>query len=86
MKVKSNLVFDKHTGELKGYLDLGCVKNKFSALGREIDCLATHALVFYLPGKEKKFVIILRTFVYHGEIFNFFRCSSFNEDHQELLG
>ena len=25
MKVKSNLVFDKHTGDLKGYLDLGCV-------------------------------------------------------------
>ena len=25
MKVKSSLVFDKYTGELKGYLDLGCV-------------------------------------------------------------
>ena len=48
MKVKSNLVFDKRTGELKGYLDLGCVENDFSTLGREIDCLATHALVFYL--------------------------------------
>ena len=50
MKVKSNLVFDKHTGELKGYLDLGCVENDFSTLDREIDCLATHALVFYLRG------------------------------------
>ena len=50
MKVKSNLVFDKHTGELKSYLDLGCVENDFSTLGREIDCLATHALVFYLRG------------------------------------
>ena len=25
VKVKANLVFDKHTGELKEYLDLGCV-------------------------------------------------------------
>ena len=50
MKVKANLVFDKHTGELKGYLDLGCVEDDFSILGRESDCLATHALVFLLRG------------------------------------
>ena len=40
MKGKANLVFDKHTGELKGYLDLGCVEDDFSTLGREADCLA----------------------------------------------
>ena len=50
MKVKSNLVFAKHTGELQGYLDLWCVENDFSTLGRKVDCLATHALVFYLGG------------------------------------
>ena len=50
MKVKSNLVFDKHTGDLKGYLDLGCVEDDFSTLGKEVDCLATHALAFHLRG------------------------------------
>ena len=50
MKVKSNLVFDKHTGDLRGYLDLGCVEDDCSALGKEVDCLATHALAFHLCG------------------------------------
>ena len=50
MKVKANLVFDKYTGELKGYLDLGCVEDDLSTLGREADCLATHALAFHLRG------------------------------------
>ena len=50
MKVKSNLVFDKHTVDLKLYLDLGCVEDDFSTLGKEVDCLATHALAFHLRG------------------------------------
>ena len=50
MKVKSNLVFDKHTGDLKGYLDLGCVEDDFSTLGKEVDCLSTRALAFHLRG------------------------------------
>ena len=36
MQVKANLVFDTHTGELKGYLDLGCVEDDFSTLGRDL--------------------------------------------------
>ena len=48
--VKSNLVFDKHPGDLKGYLDLGCVEDNFSTLGKEVDCIATHALAFHLRG------------------------------------
>ena len=43
-------MFDKHTGDLKGYLDLGCVEDDFSILGKEVDCLATHALAFHLRG------------------------------------
>ena len=50
MKIKSNLVFDKLTGEVKCYLDLGCVETNFSTLGNEHDDLSTHALVFYLRG------------------------------------
>ena len=48
MKIKPNLVFNKHTGELKGFLDLGCAETDFSTLGRETDWLATHTLFFYL--------------------------------------
>ena len=50
MKIKSNLVFDKLTGEVKDYLDLGCVETDFSTLGNEHDDLSTHALVFYFRG------------------------------------
>ena len=50
MKIKSNLVFDKLTGEVNGYLDLGCVETDFSTLGNEHDDLSTHALVFYFRG------------------------------------
>ena len=32
MKVKSNLVFDKHTGQLIGFVDLGCEEHNFSTL------------------------------------------------------
>ena len=32
MKIKSNLVFDKHTGELIGFLDLGNPDVNFSTL------------------------------------------------------
>ena len=46
MKIKSNLIFDKHTGELKGFLDLGCAETDFCTLGRKTDCLAKHALFF----------------------------------------
>ena len=50
MKIISNLVFDKLTGEVKGYLDLGCVETNLSTPGNEHDDLSTHALVFYLRG------------------------------------
>ena len=49
MKVKSNLVFDKYTGELIGFLDLGDPDINFATLDEE-DELATHALVFFLRG------------------------------------
>ena len=50
MKIKSNLVFDKHTGELIGFLDLGDPDVNFSTLESEKNSLASHALVFLIRG------------------------------------
>ena len=49
MKIKSNLVFDRHTGELIGFLDLGDPDINFASLEKE-DELATHVLVFFIRG------------------------------------
>ena len=50
MKIKSNLVFDKHSGELINYLDLGDPEKIFATTEQENNTLATHAFVFYLRG------------------------------------
>lgn len=45
MKITSNLVFDKFTGELIGFVDLGDPDVNFASL-EKADNLASHALVF----------------------------------------
>ena len=47
MKVQSKLVFDKHTGELIGFLDLGDPDVNFVELEKP-DSLVTHALVLFV--------------------------------------
>ena len=49
MKIMSNLVFDKVTGELIGYVDLGDPDINFATLDKT-DAVATHALVFLVRG------------------------------------
>ena len=49
MKIISNLVFDKVTGELIGYLDLGDPDINFGTLDK-VDEIASHALVFFIRG------------------------------------
>ena len=49
MKINSNLVFDKVTGELIGYVDLGDPEVNYATLDK-IDEIATHALVFFITG------------------------------------
>ena len=49
MKVQSNLVFDKTTNELIGFVDLGDPNVNYATLDN-IDQLATHVLVFYVRG------------------------------------
>lgn len=50
MKIKSNLVFDKHGDELIGFVDLGDPYLNFASFGDQEDSLATHAMIFYLRG------------------------------------
>ena len=45
----SNLVFDKFTGELIGYIDLGDPEVNFATLDKA-DEIATHVLVFFVRG------------------------------------
>lgn len=58
MKVMSNLVLDKVTGELIGFTDLGDVELNFGAL-EKVDEIATHALAFLVRGvcTELKFCL-----------------------------
>jgi len=49
MKVTSNLVFDKVTGELIGYIDLGDPDINFGTL-EKVNEIASHALVFFVRG------------------------------------
>ena len=49
MKIQQNLVFDKHAGELIGYVDLGDLGKNFSTFDNEDD-LATHVMVYYVRG------------------------------------
>ena len=58
MKVSANLVFDKVTGELIGFTDLGDPELNFAVL-EEVDDVATHALAFLIRGMctELKFCL-----------------------------
>ncbi len=49
MKIQSGLVFDKHSGNLVGFIDLGDPMTNFACLKDE-DTLATHALAFLVRG------------------------------------
>ena len=49
IKIHEKLVFDKHSGQLIGYVDLGDPDLNYSTF-KNTDDLATHALVYYLRG------------------------------------
>ena len=49
MKIRANLVYDKATGELIGFVDLGDPDINFGTL-QEVNELATHALTFFVRG------------------------------------
>ena len=49
MKIRANLVYDKVTDELIGFVDLGDPEVNFSTL-EEVNELAIHAIVFFIRG------------------------------------
>ena len=49
MKIQSNLVFDKVSGDLIGFIDLGDPMTNFANLGDE-DSIASRALAFLVRG------------------------------------
>jgi hypothetical protein len=65
MKVMSNLVFDKVTGELIGYIDLVDPDINFGTL-EKVNDIATHALVFFVRGICTELKFSLAYFATHG--------------------
>ncbi|XP_065064989.1 uncharacterized protein LOC135691144 [Rhopilema esculentum] len=61
MKVQSGLVWDKTTGELIGYVDLGDPDVNYATLDSQ-DNIATHALVFMVRGICSKLQFVLGYF------------------------
>ena len=49
MKIQSNLVYDKYSGDLIGFVDLGDPMTNYASLGDE-DVIATHVLAFLVRG------------------------------------
>ena len=49
MKIKENLVYDKYSGQLVGYVDLGDPETNYSSF-KDPDSLATQVFVFYIRG------------------------------------
>ena len=70
MKVSANLVFDKVTGELIGFTDLGDPELNFAVL-EEVDDVATHALAFLIRGMCTELKFILGCSVHFGSQLQF---------------
>ena len=49
MKIQENLLLDKHSGELLGFVDLGDINVNVPTL-KNTQTLATHVLVFCVKG------------------------------------
>ena len=61
MKIQENLVWDKHTGELIGFVDLGDVDVNYTVL-QEPNKLASHVLVFLIRSIVNPFKFSLANF------------------------
>ena len=65
MKIQSNLVYDKYSGELIGHVDLGDPDINHTPFVED-DELATHALVHYVPGIATDLKFCLSYFATNG--------------------
>lgn len=61
IKIQENLVWDKHTGELIGYVDLGDVDINYATL-KNVEEIATHILVFMIRSLVNPFKFTLANF------------------------
>lgn len=64
MKIQCNLVFDKQTNDLVGFVDLGDPSINYATLD-DVDELASHALVFYVRGLAIDLKFCLAFFATH---------------------
>ena len=65
MKIQENLVWDKHTGDLIGYVDFGDAELNYATLQKSTN-IATHVLVFLLRRVVNPFKFSLATFATTG--------------------
>ena len=65
MKIQSNLVWDKHAGELIGYVDLGDTELNYATL-EKTDNIATHILTFLIRSIVNPFKFRLANFATSG--------------------
>ena len=89
MKIKENLVYDKYTGQLIGYVDLGDPELNFSSF-KDHNVLATHVLVLYIRGiaSDLKFEVGYfgtKDVTAHQIMLTFWRAISILEDTCNLL-
>lgn len=61
MKIQENLVWDKHSGDLIGYVDLGDVDLNYATL-QKTDAIASHILVFLIRSIVNPFKFSLANF------------------------
>ena len=61
MKIQENLVWDKHTGELIGYVDLGDIHTNYATLSK-VDQIASNVLVFLIRSIVNPFKFTLANF------------------------
>ena len=65
MKIQEDLVWDKHTGEPIGFVDLGDIDTNYAAL-QDVQQLATHVLVFLIKSVANPLSFSLATFATTG--------------------
>ena len=65
MKIQSNLVYDKYSDELIGYVDLGNPDINYTTFVK-VDELATHALFYFVHGIATELKFCLSYFATNG--------------------
>ena len=65
MKIQDDLVWDKHTDELIGFVDLGDTDSKYATL-KKVDSLASHVLVSMVKGVVNPLSYSFAIFSTHG--------------------